>query len=95
MQRRLKWQIIVFSRRHFDCLVPQHGERTRNPPPRRVRLDHVVDVAALAAANGEWKRSSYSLVRAAIFSGSPASWRKIISTAPFAPITAICAVGQA
>ena len=34
-------------------------------------------------------------VRAAILAASPMSARKMISTAPLAPITAICAVGQA
>ena len=48
-----------------------------------------------AATNGLAKRSLYSLVRASIFSASPASWRKMISTAPLGPITAISAVGQA
>jgi hypothetical protein len=49
----------------------------------------------LAATNGLAKRASYSAVRCASFSGSFASWRKMIYTAPFAPITAISAVGQA
>src|SRR5579884_3209215 len=49
----------------------------------------------LAATKGLAKRSSYSRVFSAIFAGSSASLRKMISTAPFAPITAISAVGQA
>src|SRR5574338_1544910 len=47
----------------------------------------------LAATNGLAKRSSYSRVCSAISSGVLP--RKMISTAPFAPITAISAVGQA
>src|SRR6185503_8520636 len=49
----------------------------------------------LAATNGLAKRASYSAVRSAILAGSPISLRKMISTAPLAPITAISAVGQA
>ena len=37
----------------------------------------------------------YSSVRSSIFFGSPRSARKMISTAPLGPITAISAVGQA
>ena len=37
----------------------------------------------------------YSRSRAAILTGSPFSSRKMISTAPFGPITAISAEGQA
>src|SRR5829696_171778 len=47
----------------------------------------------LAATNGLAKRSSYSRVRSAI--SSDVLPRKMISTAPLAPITAISAVGQA
>ena len=46
-----------------------------------------------AATNGLAKRASYSRVRSAISSGLLP--RKMISTAPLAPITAISAVGQA
>src|SRR4029079_1315139 len=47
----------------------------------------------LAATKGLAKRSSYSRVRSAI--SSFVLPRKMISTAPLAPITAISAVGQA
>src|SRR5437764_14877725 len=47
----------------------------------------------LAATNGLAKRASYSAVRSAISAGVLP--RKIISTAPLAPITAISAVGHA
>ena len=53
------------------------------------------EVCKWAATKGDRNRSSYSLVRAAILLASPMSARKMISTAPFAPITAICALGQA
>ena len=39
--------------------------------------------------------SLYSFSRAAIFAGSPFSSRKMISTAPLGPMTAISAEGQA
>ena len=47
----------------------------------------------LAATHGLAKRASYSAVRSAI--SSAVRPRKMISTAPLAPITAISAVGQA
>ncbi len=79
-----------------SCLLRSFLSPQRNPPARRMRHDHLVDKAALdAATNGLAKRASYSAVRAAISSGSPISLRKMISTAPLAPITAISAVGQA
>src|SRR5437763_836582 len=40
-------QIVVFPLRHFHRLALQHRQRAGNPPPRRMRHDHVVDVAAL------------------------------------------------
>ena len=47
------------------------------------------------ATNGLAKRSLYSASRAASLTGSFLSSRKMISTAPLAPITAISALGQA
>src|SRR5271155_2858849 len=37
--------IVVLFPGVLEFLVPQHGERSRKPPPRRVRQDHLVDVA--------------------------------------------------
>ena len=88
-------QIVVLLRRHLDLLVTQHGEGAGQPPPRRARHDHLVDVAALG---GHERRQEAVLVflgtRRDLF-GITRSERKMISTAPFAPITAICADGQA
>src|SRR5205085_326827 len=47
------------------------------------------------ATKGLAKRALYSASRAASLAGSPLSSRKMISTAPLAPITAISAFGQA
>jgi len=47
------------------------------------------------ATNGLAKRALYSASRAASLAGSFYSSRKMISTAPLAPITAISAFGQA
>ena len=47
------------------------------------------------ATKGLAKRALYSASRAASLAGSPLSSRKMISTAPLAPITAISALGQA
>jgi hypothetical protein len=47
------------------------------------------------ATNGLANCALYSASRAASFAGSPLSSRKMISTAPFAPITAISAFGHA
>jgi hypothetical protein len=47
------------------------------------------------ATKGFAKRALYSASRAASLAGSPLSSRKMISTAPLAPITAISAFGQA
>lgn len=49
----------------------------------------------LPAINGFANLSLYSLVFFSIFYLSPISFLKIISTAPFGPITAISACGQA
>src|SRR5215217_3354535 len=49
----------------------------------------------LAATNGLANFSRYSSVRLAILAASPMSERKMISTAPLAPMTAISAPGQA
>src|SRR5690606_2788062 len=38
-------QIVVLLRRDLDLLVLQHRKRARDPPPRRMRHDDVVDVA--------------------------------------------------
>ena len=40
-------QIIVLLPRPLRVLRPEHRERARHAPPRVVRLDHLVDVAAL------------------------------------------------
>ena len=45
-------QIIVLPPRHLDVLVAQHGERAGDAPPRRVRHDHLVDIAALGGDEG-------------------------------------------
>ena len=49
----------------------------------------------LPAMNGLANFCRYSSVRAAMAAGSPMSLRKMISTAPFGPMTAISALGQA
>ena len=46
-QSQLHRQIIVLLARPFRVLGLEHGERARNAPPRFVRLDHLVDIAAL------------------------------------------------
>ena len=43
----LQRQIVVLPRRHLDMLVPQHRQRAGEPFARRVRHDHIVDIAAL------------------------------------------------
>src|SRR6478672_2617644 len=45
-------QIVVLSFRHLHGLALQHRQRAGDPPPRRVRHDHVVDVAALGGDEG-------------------------------------------
>src|ERR1700678_4230072 len=37
--------IIMLLPGVLELLVPQHGERARKPPSRRVRQDHLVDIA--------------------------------------------------
>src|SRR5947207_8869316 len=45
-------QIVVLPLRHLHGLALQHRQRAGNPPPRRMRHDHVVDVAALGGDEG-------------------------------------------
>src|SRR3954465_9663024 len=45
-------QVIVLALRHLHRLALQHRQRAGNPSPRRMRHDHVVDVAALGGDEG-------------------------------------------
>src|SRR5260221_11617373 len=45
-------QIVVLPLRHLHGLALQHRQRAGNPPPRRMRHDDVVDVAALGGDEG-------------------------------------------
>ena len=88
--------VAVLLPRVLDLLVGQPAQRLGDAAAGAVRHDHVVDEAAL----GGDERVGEAL---AIFlgagldrlAGSPRSARKMISTAPLGPITAISAVGQA
>ena len=92
----LERNIVVLLPDLRHLLVLQHAQRPGDAPAGGMRADDVVDIAARRPRRkGLRKRSSYSLVRAAMLAASSASLRKMISTAPLAPITAICAVGQA
>ena len=42
----LEWKIIVLLPRVLEPLVAQLPEPQRNPPPCRMRIDHLVDVPA-------------------------------------------------
>src|SRR6266702_8241464 len=44
---RSQRQIVVLLRRHLHLLVFQHRQRPRDPLPRRMRHDDVVDIAPL------------------------------------------------
>jgi ubiquinol-cytochrome c reductase iron-sulfur subunit len=87
--------VVVLLPGVLQLLVAEHVERARDALARGVRLDHIVDIAALGRHERGQEAVLVFFVCAAIFSASPISARKMISTAPLAPITAICAVGQA
>jgi hypothetical protein len=57
--------------------------------------DDFVEIAALGGDEGVGEAGLVFLDAPSILSGSPSSERKRISTAPFGPMTAISAVGQA
>ena len=82
-----------------------HGFSSRFPrsiaraPQRRRRVSRGATTSSMKpsrpATKGFANFDRYSSVRAAIFSGSSRSARKMISTAPSGPITAISADGHA
>ena len=88
-------QIVVLLHRHLDMLVAQHRQRPGDAPPCRVRHDDVVDIAALGGDEGRQEPVLIFPGARGDLVGVADSLRKMISTAPLAPITAICAVGQA
>ena len=80
--------------RVLELLVAQLAKPQRDPPPGRMRHDHLVDEALARRDEGVgealfiFRGALGDLLRGVL----P---RKMISTAPLAPITAISAVGQA
>ncbi len=79
----------------LELLAAQALQRSGDPPPRVTRQDNVVDVAERGGDErvGETRLVEFGL-RCAIAPGLFMSAWKMISTALFAPITAILAVGQ-
>ena len=80
----------MLAPRIVEFLVTQHGQRTGNTLAGGVRHDDVVDEAT--GASHERVGELFLVLGLA---GSFFSSRKMISTAPFGPMTAISADGQA
>ena len=92
--------IHAYSLVHDDLPCMDNDVLRRNKPTVHVQYGQASallagDAMQALAFEVLAKRALYSASRAAIFSGLDLSSRKIISTAPLAPITAISALGQA
>ena len=81
--------------RIFELLIAQLAKAHRDAPPGRVRHDHLVDEALARGDEGVGEALFIFGGALGNLGGVALSSRKMISTAPLAPMTAISAVGHA
>jgi hypothetical protein len=92
---RSERHVAVLAPWILDLLVPEHHQGTTDPAAGFVRLDDVVDVAACPGDEGVGELCLVLRLARSQLDRVALLLAKMISTAPFGPITAISALGQA